>query len=74
MARKKSRDSIELGVQVYEGSRGLELGLRQQQNIGSSKCLWGCCFHVGQKLTSRLTVAAGGPPAIVPATNLGYSH
>ncbi|MED6212200.1 hypothetical protein PIB30_080911, partial [Stylosanthes scabra] len=34
----------------------------------------GICFHVGQRLTSRLTVAAGGPPANVPATNLGYSR
>ncbi|MED6171408.1 hypothetical protein PIB30_040551 [Stylosanthes scabra] len=59
---------------VYEGSRGLELGLRQQRTIGSSKRLWGLCFHVGQKLTSRLTVAAGVPPAIVPATNLGFSR
>ncbi|MED6171175.1 hypothetical protein PIB30_038323 [Stylosanthes scabra] len=54
--------------------RGLELGLRQQRTIGSSKCLWGFSFHVGQKLTSRLTVAAGGPPANVPATNLGFNQ
>ncbi|MED6111878.1 hypothetical protein PIB30_056363 [Stylosanthes scabra] len=97
MARRKSRVSIELGVQdlengllnrfgetpsrlhlqdfVYEGSRqGLELGLRQQRTIGSSKCLWGFSFHMGQKLTSQLTVAAGGPPAIVLATKLGYSQ
>ncbi|MED6127756.1 hypothetical protein PIB30_091157 [Stylosanthes scabra] len=36
------------------------LSLRQQRTIGSSKCLWDLCFHVGQRLTSRLTVAAGG--------------
>ncbi|MED6201435.1 hypothetical protein PIB30_094973, partial [Stylosanthes scabra] len=52
---------------VYEGSRGLELGLRQQWTIGSSKCLWDLCFHVGQRLTSRLTVVYDrgrliGPP------------
>ncbi|MED6221313.1 hypothetical protein PIB30_053255 [Stylosanthes scabra] len=58
-------------LEVYEGSGGLELDLRQQRTIGSSKCLWGLCFHVGQRLTLRLTVAAGGPPANVPATNLG---
>ncbi|MED6160200.1 hypothetical protein PIB30_049044 [Stylosanthes scabra] len=50
------------------------LSLRQQRTIGSSKCLWGFCFHVEQRLTSRLTVAAGGPPTNVPATNLGYSR
>ncbi|MED6181772.1 hypothetical protein PIB30_022527 [Stylosanthes scabra] len=46
------------------------LSLRQQWTIRSSKCLWDLCFHVGQGLTSRLTVEAGGPPANVPATNL----
>ncbi|MED6145117.1 hypothetical protein PIB30_022115 [Stylosanthes scabra] len=59
--------TVSLGLR---GVIGLELGLRQQRTIGSSKCLWGLCFHVEQRLTSRLTVAAGGPPAIVPATNL----
>ncbi|MED6204179.1 hypothetical protein PIB30_006595 [Stylosanthes scabra] len=46
--------TVSLGLR---GVRGLELGLRQQRTIGSSKRLWGFCFHVGQKLTSRLTVA-----------------
>ncbi|MED6162329.1 hypothetical protein PIB30_069308, partial [Stylosanthes scabra] len=50
------------------------LGLQRQRTIESSKRLWGLCFHVGQRLTSRLMVAAGGPPANVPATNLGYSQ
>ncbi|MED6121846.1 hypothetical protein PIB30_033861 [Stylosanthes scabra] len=64
MARRKSREYIELGFQVYEGSRqGLKLGLRQQRTIGSSKFLWGLCSHVGQGLTLRFTIAAGGPPA-----------
>ncbi|MED6159570.1 hypothetical protein PIB30_043435 [Stylosanthes scabra] len=42
----------------------------EKRTIGSSKCLWGLCFHVGQRLTSRLTVATRGPPANVSATNL----
>ncbi|MED6124266.1 hypothetical protein PIB30_057325 [Stylosanthes scabra] len=59
-----SRVYIELGIQVYEGSRqGLKLGLRQQRTIGGSNCLWDLCFHVRYWLTSWLTVAAGGPPA-----------
>ncbi|MED6196865.1 hypothetical protein PIB30_051293 [Stylosanthes scabra] len=60
--------TVSLGLR---GVRGLELGLRQQRTIGSSKCLWSFCFHVGQKLMSRLTVVAGGPSANVPATKLG---
>ncbi|MED6168413.1 hypothetical protein PIB30_011302 [Stylosanthes scabra] len=52
--------NVRKALRAYEGSRGLELGLRQQQTIRSGKCLWGLCFHVGQRLTPRLTVAAGG--------------
>ncbi|MED6161622.1 hypothetical protein PIB30_062544 [Stylosanthes scabra] len=46
-----------------KGVRGPELGLRQQRTIGSSKCLWGFCFHVGQRLTSRLTDRKRSGPA-----------
>ncbi|MED6135717.1 hypothetical protein PIB30_049245 [Stylosanthes scabra] len=60
--------TVNLGIK--RGRKGYRLGLWQQRTIGSSKCMWGSCFHVGQELTSRLTVAAGGPSANVPATNL----
>ncbi|MED6147806.1 hypothetical protein PIB30_047203 [Stylosanthes scabra] len=56
--------TVSLGLR---GIRGPKLGLRQQRTIGSSKCLWGFCFHVGQKVTSRLTVAAGG---LLPTSRL----
>ncbi|MED6157795.1 hypothetical protein PIB30_026733 [Stylosanthes scabra] len=63
------------GLEAIEGSKSSPsesiLLLMESRTIGSSKCMRGLCFHVGQRLTSRLTVAAEGPPAIVPATNLG---
>ncbi|MED6188550.1 hypothetical protein PIB30_087030 [Stylosanthes scabra] len=55
---------------VFKGRVMMIEVVTSHRTIGSSKCLWGSCFHVGQELTSRLTVAAGGPPASVPATNL----
>ncbi|MED6128352.1 hypothetical protein PIB30_096892 [Stylosanthes scabra] len=64
------RNMVSKGIK--RGRKGYRLGLWQQWTIGSSKCLWGSCFHMGQELTSRLTVAAGGPSASVPATNLGF--
>ncbi|MED6136965.1 hypothetical protein PIB30_060644 [Stylosanthes scabra] len=64
------RNMVSKGIK--RGRKGYRLGLWQQRTIGSSKCLWGSCFHVGQELTSRLTVAARGPSASVPATNLGF--
>ncbi|MED6124271.1 hypothetical protein PIB30_057383 [Stylosanthes scabra] len=63
-----------MSLGIKRGRKGYRLGLWQQRTIGSSKCLWGSCFHMGQELTSRLTVAAGGSPASVPANNLGISH
>ncbi|MED6134848.1 hypothetical protein PIB30_040798 [Stylosanthes scabra] len=68
----KRRNLVFKGIK--RGQKGYRLGLWQQRTIRSSKCLWGSCFYVGQELTSRLTVAAGGPSASVPATNLGTSH
>ncbi|MED6133407.1 hypothetical protein PIB30_027946 [Stylosanthes scabra] len=60
---KRFSQGLDIGLEsireVYDGSGGLKLDLRQQRTIGSSKRLWGLCFHVGQRLTSRLTVAAG---------------
>ncbi|MED6133149.1 hypothetical protein PIB30_025784 [Stylosanthes scabra] len=112
MARRKSRVSIELGVQiksirlapepirlhidfqfnvqnalriVSSSSESIpksnDVILRDEltkdeviishRTIGSSERCGVFVFHMGQRLTSRLTVAAGGPPANVPATNLG---
>ncbi|MED6137461.1 hypothetical protein PIB30_065257 [Stylosanthes scabra] len=57
--------TVSLGIK--RGRKGYRLGLWQQRTIGSSKCLWGSCFHVGQELTLRLTVAAGG---LLPTSRL----
>ncbi|MED6107072.1 hypothetical protein PIB30_010519 [Stylosanthes scabra] len=45
--------TVNLGIK--RGRKGYRLGLWQQRTIGSSKCLWGSCCHVGQGRTSRLT-------------------
>ncbi|MED6123050.1 hypothetical protein PIB30_045674, partial [Stylosanthes scabra] len=58
-------------IRAFLNLENEEFDRRYKRTIESSKCMWGSCFHVGQELTSRLTVAAGGPPANVPATNLG---
>ncbi|MED6184448.1 hypothetical protein PIB30_047512 [Stylosanthes scabra] len=52
-------DSVSRGIDS-KPYLGLKTELELQWTIGSSKCLWGSCVHVGQELTSQLTVAAGG--------------
>ncbi|MED6199430.1 hypothetical protein PIB30_075861 [Stylosanthes scabra] len=50
------------GLEAIEGSKSspsesILLSMEsQQRTIGSSKCMWGLCFPVGQRLTSRLTM------------------
>ncbi|MED6111657.1 hypothetical protein PIB30_054307 [Stylosanthes scabra] len=66
--------NVQNALRIDSSSSESILKRRKLRSIGSSKCMWGSCFHVGQELTSWLTVAAGGPPASIPATNLGISH
>ncbi|MED6156627.1 hypothetical protein PIB30_016173 [Stylosanthes scabra] len=49
-------------IRAFLNLENEESDRKYKRTIGSSKCLWGSYFHVGQELTSRLTVAAGGLP------------
>ncbi|MED6213464.1 hypothetical protein PIB30_093649, partial [Stylosanthes scabra] len=96
MARRKSRVSIELGVQDFESTPpskfhklpriesiqlvtepilfhpDFKFNVQNALRIdsSSSESILKRMILVFKGLTSRLTVAAGGPPANVPATNL----